>query len=227
MDKKHQETLVELARQGVNLILIGLMPKYDSDLSNCQVLANAIRCKTTSLGKIGTVEYSADRFPSYIFGSISCTEKRSKKIAKYGAKTVGLRISKFKGTVVLLSFDASSQGNHAKINFIQNILSDSKLPFPISCSHPGVRVFVHKGQKTGMLYLLNSQPSQSFKRFKTLPTNVVVQVDLRALGFRGSKVRLIDIFTSEEIISTTDELRDGLYFSLGNLDSRAYHFSMR
>lgn len=227
MDASHQEFLLDLARKGVNLILVGLLPKYSSDLSNCHILANAIRCKTTSLGKIGSVDYSADKFPGYVFGSITCTEKKSKKLAKYGAKTVGVRINKFKGNIILLTFDASSQGNYSKINFIKNLLSDLKLTFPISSSHPEVRVFVHKGQKTGMLYLLNSSPSQSFKRIKPLPTNVVVQVDLRAMGFRGGKVRLIDIFTSEEIISSVDELRDGLYFSLGNLDSRAYHFSMR
>lgn len=227
MDEEQQQFLLELARKGVHLILIGILPKITSEMKPCQVLANAIRCKTSVLGKIGTVTVAKDQFPSYIFGSINCTDKRSKKLATFGAKAVAVRINKFKGNIILVTFDASSQGNHFKINFLRNLLGDLKASFPVSTSHPDVRVFVHKANKTGMLYLLNSAPSQAFKRIKTLPTNVAVQVDLRALGFRGSKVRMVDIFTSEEILTTTDELREGLYFSLGNLDSRAYHFAMK
>ncbi|MCK4856907.1 MAG: beta-galactosidase, partial [candidate division Zixibacteria bacterium] len=227
MAEEHQHFLLDLARKGVNLILIGLLPKHSPNMGNCQALGNAIHCKTTSLDKIGSVQAGKDRFPSHIFGTINCTEKRSRKLVTYSGKTIGMRINKFKGNIILLTFDASSQGNHAKINFLRSLLSDLKVTFPINTSHPGIRVFVHKANKTGMIYLLNSSPSQVFKRVKTLPTNVVIQVDLRALGFRGSKVRLIDIYTSEEILTTTDELREGLYFSLENLDSRAYHFSMK
>lgn len=227
MEEAQQELLLELARNGVNLVLVGMLPRVNAEMSNCQVLANAIRCKTTSLGKIGTLTADKEKFPSHIFGSIASTEKRSKKLVKYGQKTVGIKISKFKGTIYLLTFDASSQGNHSKVTFLRTMLEEMKVAFPINTSHPGVRVFVHKANKTGMLYLLNSAPSQPFKRTKKMPTNVVVQVDLRALGFRGAKVRLLDIFTNEEILTTTEELKEGLYFSLGNLDSRAYHLSMR
>jgi hypothetical protein len=208
--------------------LIGLLPKYTSDLVPCQVLANAIHCRTQSLGRISTVTTGRDSFPSYIFGAATCTEKKSKKLATFGAKSVGIRINKFKGTVILLTFDVSSQGNHLKIGFLRNVLSDIKIKFPINTSHPNVRAFVHRGNKDGMFYLLNSSPTQAFKRTKALPTKVVVQIDLKALGFRGgSKVRMVDIFTNEEILTSVDELKEGLYFSLGNLDSRAYHFTVR
>lgn len=227
MEEAQQQLLLELARNGVDLILVGMLPKYNAEMGNCQVLANAIRCKTTTLGKIGTLTADKESFPAHIFGSINCTEKRSKRLVKYGAKTVGIKISKFKGSIHLLAFDVSSQANYAKIAFLRSMLGDLKVKFPIDTSHPGVRVFVHKANKTGMLYLLNSAPGQAFKRSKVLPTNVVVQVDLRALGFKGAKVRLLDIFTNEEILTTSDELKEGLYFSLGNLDSRAYHLSMR
>jgi hypothetical protein len=227
MDSEKQEFLLEKAKEGVNLILIGLMPKYDADLSTCQILANAIHCKTQPLGKIGNVSTSNDQFPGYIYGSITCTEKKSKKLATYAGKTVGVKINRFKGSIVLLSFDCSSQGNHAKINFLRNVLSDLNLTFRITTSHPNVRAFVHKGEKSGMFYLLNSSPSQPFRRSKPAATKVVVQVDLKGLGYRGSKVNLVDVFTDEEIITTADELREGLYFSLGNLDSRAYHFAVK
>lgn len=38
---------------------------------------------------------------------------------------------------------------------------------------------------------------------------------------------MVDVFTDEEILTTTDELREGLYFALGDLDSRAYHFTVK
>jgi beta-galactosidase len=227
MDADKQEFLLEKAKEGVNLILIGLMPKFDSDLNNCQTLANAIHCKTAPLGKIGNVSASNDQFPSYVYGSIACTEKKSKKLATYAGKTVGIKINRYKGTIVLLSFDCSSQGNYAKINFLKNTLSDLGVSFRITTSHPNVRAFIHKGEKSGMFYLLNSSPSQPFRRSKTAATKVVVQVDLKAFGYRGSKVNMVDVFTDEEILTTMEELREGLYFSLGNLDSRAYHFTVK
>lgn len=227
MDEEKQEFLVEKAREGANLILVGLLPRFNSEMQNCQVLANAINCKTQALGKIGTVVTSKDKFPSYVFGSINSTARKSKKLATYAKKNVGMVINKFKGTVVLLTFDFSSQGNHMKINFFQNLLSDLGVKFPIQTSHPNVRVFLHKGEKSCMLYILNSMPNQIFRRAKPQPTKVVLQVDLKAYGVKGNKVRLVDIFTNEEIITTADELREGLYFTLSTLDSRAYHLTAK
>ena len=55
MDADKQEFLLEKAKEGVNLVLIGLMPKYDADMNPCQILASAIHCKTQPHGKIGNV----------------------------------------------------------------------------------------------------------------------------------------------------------------------------
>ncbi len=227
MDEEKQEFLVEKARTGTNLILIGLLPRFDAEMKNCQILANAINCKTQGLGKIGTIVTSKDKFPSYVFGSINSTARKSKRLATYTKKNVGLVINKFKGAVVLLTFDISSQGNHMKVNFLQNLLADLGVKFPIQTSHPNVRVFFHKGEKSSMLYILNSMPNQIFRRAKPAPTKVVLQVDLKAYGVKGNKLRLVDIFTNEEIITTADELREGLYFTLSTLDSRAYHLTAK
>ncbi len=222
MDEEKQEFLVEKAKDGTNLILVGLLPRFNSDLGKCEVLANAINCKTQALGKIGTVITSKDKFPSYVFGSINSSARKSKKLATYAKKNIGLVINKFKGQIVLLTFDISSQGNHMKVNFLHNILEDLGVKFPIQTSHPNVRVFLHKGEKGSMLYILNSMPSQIFRRSRVMPTKVVVQVDLKAFGMKGNKVRMVDIFTNEEIITTSEELHEGLYFTLSTLDSRAY-----
>jgi beta-galactosidase len=227
MDQDKQEFLLAKAQQGVDLILVGLLPKYNSDMTPCQTFANAIHCKTLPLGKIASVVTPKDKLPGYVFGSINCTEKKSKKLALCAGKTVAIKINKYKGNVILITFDMSSQGNHMKVNFLQNLLMDLGIGFPIVTSHPNVRAFLHQGEKGGMFYLLNSSPSQVFRKTKAMPTKVVVQVDLKAFGFKGSKVKMVDIFTSEEILTTADELREGLYFSLNSLDSRAYHFTVR
>jgi hypothetical protein len=229
MDEQHQEFLVDLAKHGVNLVLVGQLPRCDSGLKNCSILANAINCKTQGLGKIGTVTTAKDKFPSYIFGSINSTARKTKKLASYGKKNVGIVINKFKGTIVLLTFDSSSQGNHMKINFTHNMLDDLGVKFPIMTSHPSVRVFLHRGEKndkTGVLYLLNSTPTQQFRQSLATPTKVVVQVDLKAFGIKGSKLRMKDLFTNEEILTTVDELKEGLYFTLSSIDSRAYYFKV-
>lgn len=227
MDEDKQEFLLEKARHGTDLILVGLLPKYNSDLSTCQTLANALHCKTQPLGKIGSIVTPKDKLPGYVYGSITCTEKKSKKLAVCGGKPVAIKINKFKGNVVLITFDMSSQGNHMKINFLQNLLMDLGINFPIVTSHPNARAFIHQGEKNGMFYLLNSSPTQIFRRTKSQPTKVVVQVDLKAFGFKGTKVKMVDIFTREEILTTVEELREGLYFSLNSLDSRAYYFTVR
>lgn len=114
-----------------------------------------------------------------------------------------------------------------KVNFLHNILEDLGVKFPIQTSHPNVRVFLHKGEKGSMLYILNSMPSQIFRRSRVMPTKVVVQVDLKAFGMKGSKVRMVDIFTNEEILTTAEELHEGLYFTLSTLDSRAYFLTAK
>ncbi|MCX6835279.1 MAG: beta-galactosidase, partial [candidate division Zixibacteria bacterium] len=47
MPEKDQEAIVDLAKAGVTIIMCGLMPKYDENFRECQILAKHFRIQTT------------------------------------------------------------------------------------------------------------------------------------------------------------------------------------
>ncbi|MFH1891954.1 MAG: beta-galactosidase [Candidatus Zixiibacteriota bacterium] len=228
MDEKEQNHIIDLAKSGHNIILIGTLPQYDTAMQPCTVLVKALRCKTTKEFKLGRVTADGQEFSSMVFGFLKTTEKRKKVLAKVAQKVVALSYSKYKGTVVLISFDPSTETNHHKMTFLEQILRSCKIKRYVETSNPRIRALVHKGDKKLVLFLMNSTPPLQFKEAAGGLTRTAVRLDLKALGFKGARIKMTDLFATEEVISTTAaDLSSGLYFTMSELDGRAYLLTSR
>ncbi|MEW5995018.1 MAG: beta-galactosidase, partial [Candidatus Zixiibacteriota bacterium] len=159
MARQDQEAIVELAKAGVTIIMCGLMPKYDEDFRECQILANHFRIKTTVDCRIGTVTHRWGEFPTHIYGSVRSTdEAKTKKLVKCDTKLAGVCSTRFKGNLYFFSFDIASGGNHNKLTFVEKVLAQEKITPYLYCSDPAVDVAFTLGEKNGLLFVVAPPP---------------------------------------------------------------------
>jgi len=214
MAEKDQEALVELSKSGTCIILCGVMPKYDENFKGCQILANCFRIKSSVENRIGTVTHKQGEFPTQVFAAIRAAEDaKTRKLVKSGPKVVGVCSSRFKGNLYYFSFNIASGGNHHKLTFIESILADEKIISHLYCSDPSIDVSFQMGNKKGLLFVIAPPPGELSDGLEGPAKEIIIKGDLKALGFKSAKIKLTDIFESEEVapIKTTGrELREGI-----------------
>ena len=215
MAEKEQEAIVELAKAGVTIVMCGLMPKYDETLKDCQILANHFRIKTSVDYRIGTIDHKNGAYPGYIYGSIRSTDdSKVKKLVKSDSKVIGVSSSRFKGSFYLFSFDLSSGGNHQKLSFFESILQGEKHESHLYCSDPSLDITFQMGDKNGILYIVAPPPGELSDGFESGEKEIIVKADLKPLGFKSAKMKLIDLFSEDEeaqpLKYTAKELKDGI-----------------
>ena len=162
-----------------------------------------------------------------LFGTLRTTEKRKRILAKVSQKVVALSYSKFKGDVILISFDPSSESNHHKMIFLESILLSFKIRRYVETSNPRIRAIVHRRENDVLLLLLNSNPSLQFKDETPAPTKTAVRLDLKALGLKSARIRMTELFSGEVIDTTATQLANGIPITMTHLDGRAYLISKK
>jgi beta-galactosidase len=214
MSEADQEAIVELTKSGVTVVLAGLMPKWDDNFKDCQVLANHFRIKTTVDYRIGTVEHKGGEFLSYLYASIRSTDdSRVRKLANVGAKTVGVCSTRYKGNLYLFSFDIASGGDHHKINFLESILESENVGSHLYCSDPAVDMGLQLSEKKGLLYLVAPPAGELSDGLEAGEKEIIVKVDLKAAGFKAPRQKLTNLFEGEEtkpIKTTAKDLKSGI-----------------
>ncbi len=215
MAVREQEALVELSKAGVHLVLCGVMPRYDEEFKECQVLANHFRIKTTVDYTIGSITHKTGSFPAYLYGSIRTTDDgKVKKLAHCGTKLVGVCSSRYKGNFYLFSFDLASGGNHHKLAFIESILEGEGISSFLYCSDPSVDISYHASDKKGLLFVVVPPPGELSDGFEPGRKEIIIRADLKKRGLTAARIKLTNILSPEEnseVIKTTAlELRDGL-----------------
>jgi len=214
MAESDQDVLVELAKAGVTLILCGVMPRYDENFKDCQILANHFRIRTTVDYHIGTISHKRGSFTSYIYASIRTTDDaKVKKICKSGSKVVGVCSTRFKGNLYLFSFDFASGGNHKKLAFIESILEAEKICSYLGCDDPSVDISFQMGNKKGILFVVVPPPGELSDGLEAHRKEIVINADLRQAGFSAARLKLTNILDGEEaqpIRTTAKDLRVGI-----------------
>jgi beta-galactosidase len=214
MAEKDQEAIVDLVKSGVTVIICGVMPKYDENMKDCQILANHFRIKTTVDYHIGTVTHKTGTFPGYIYGTIRTTDdSKVKKLVKSGTKVIGVCSTRFKGNLYFMSFDFASGGNHLKLSFVESILSGELINSNLYCSDPSIDMSFHKGSKRALLYIVAPPPGELSDGFEAGEKEIIIKVDLKSVGFKGTKIKLTNIFAEEEeapIRVTAKQLEEGI-----------------
>jgi beta-galactosidase len=226
MAVSEQEALVELVKAGVHLVVCGVMPRYDEDFKDCQVLANHFRIKTTVDYHIGNVTHKTGSFPAYIYGTIRSTDDgKVKKLAQAGSKTVAVCSTRFKGNFYLFSFDPASGGNHHKLSFIESILEGEGLSSYLYCSDPSVDISFHSGEKKGLLFIVVPPPGELSDGFEATSKEIIVRADLKKAGFSSARLKLTNILSEgeNEVIKTTSlQLRDGISLNVNFPDGMIF-----
>ncbi|UCG61391.1 MAG: beta-galactosidase [Candidatus Zixiibacteriota bacterium] len=226
MSEKSQEAIVELVKAGITVMLCGLMPKYDENFKDCQVLGNHFRIKSTVDYRIGTISHKTGSFPGYVYGSIRTTDdSKVKKLVKCDAKVVGVCSSRFKGNFYLFTFDIASGGNHQKLSYVESLLEGEKIASYLYCSDPSVDVSFQKNDKRGLLFVVAPPPGELSDGFEAGAKEVIVKADLRSAGFKSAKLKLTNLFGSEDekpLRLTAKELRDGIALNIQFPDGLIY-----
>jgi hypothetical protein len=246
MSARDQEAIVELAKSGVTIILCGVMPKYNEDFRDCQILANHFRIKTSTDYHIGTVTHKNGEFPTRIYGSIRSTDdSKVKKLVTSGTKTVGVASSRYKGALYLFAFDIASGGNHHKLAFVESILAAQDIKSHLYCSDPSVDVSFVMGKKKGLLFIVAPPPGELSDGLEGKRKEIIVKADLKPYGMSAAKVKLTSVLDNGEILArdasdkaresgieveevvkpiktTTKELREGMPFDIGFPDGHVY-----
>ncbi len=214
MSRRDQEAIVEMVKAGVTVIICGLMPKYDENLKDCKILSNHFRIKTTVDYHIGTVTHKRGDFPTYIYGSIRSTDdSKVKKIAKSGAKLVGVSSSRFKGNLYFFAFDIASGGNHNKLSFVESILKGEKISSHLYCSDPSVDISFQLGEKKGLLFIVAPPPGELSDGYEATKKEIIIKANLKKVGFKAARLKLTDLFGGEEaqpLKTTARELEEGI-----------------
>lgn len=222
MDIAEQELLVEKIKEGVNMIFVGLMPRYDTTGSTCNILSTFLRLKSSSSFEVAEVKYNDSAFPTLLYGTLSSTDSQMKTTAKAGKSVVAVKSNKYKGLLAFVSFDLSTQYYHTKMSFLESLLSECGVTPFIYTSNPDVRAIVRTDKKRALLYVLYSRPQLPFKKIERHPLQVAIKVDLKQIGIKTAKLRMTELFTGEKDVLTSKRLSTGIITELRSLDSRVW-----
>jgi hypothetical protein len=217
---------VSLAEKGTNVVLCGLMPKHDENGKDCSVLSKKLHMKTTPGEGIVEVETTqGQKFVSYQYGTIRSTDSKVKKIATAKGKTVGVVSSRFKGKVFFYSFDLASGGDFRKLLHLEHLLTDTKMALPVYISDPNIEVLLQKGEKSVVIFVLAPPAGELGDPTDVRVKEVLLKVDLRKVGFKGTKIKLVDQFADEEeppLKTTVEELKNGIILNIAFPDGKIF-----
>ncbi len=218
MSETAQENIVALAEKGINIILVGQIPHFDDGGKECGVLSKKLHMKTTAAEGVGEVEFGHGRLlTSYVYGTIRSTDPKVKKLATAKGKLVGAVSARYKGKVFLFTFDLASGGDFRKLYHLETVLEEAKVASATYVSDPNVEVIVQKSDKAMVIFLLAPPAGELGDATDVRYKEILLKVDLRKLGFKGVKIRLIDIYADEEAIplkTTVDDLLNGISLNI-------------
>jgi len=215
MDEETQSFLVELARRGKTIILFGLLPKMDDKMRKCEILSMALKAKTKKKLAIEEIDTYGKRYDALTFGYINASS-RAQVVAKAAGKKVGVRIKLGKGEVWLFTYDISAFRNHRRLLFLEEVLKKSKAQIFAWCSDPEIDLSVHKNDKCVVLYLINPKDSSKGN------SSFILKLFCRKLGIKGKRIRLIEPLENKIIRTNSKDLKNGIFLTMDNGDSRMY-----
>ncbi|MBD3218553.1 MAG: hypothetical protein GF310_09780 [candidate division Zixibacteria bacterium] len=222
MDASEQELIIEKIKEGKNIIFVGLVPKYDSNGNACNILSLYLKLRSTSSFEVADVKFDNQNFPALLYGTLRSSDTQAKSIAKAGKSVVAVRSNRFKGKVIFVSFDLSTQYYHSKMAFLESLLAECKIEPFIYTSNPDVRAIIRTDKNRALLYLLYSRPQLPFKKIERHPLQVAVQADLKKVGIRSAKLGMIELFSGEKKLITSRNLASGIIIELRSLDSHVW-----
>jgi len=231
MDGETQKLLVNLAKEGKNLILFGLLPRFDLNFKECNILCDSLKMRSKEHSAVGKVEASDREAVSFIYGHLRGV-KKSSVLAKHDDHPVGAVTRLGKGQVFIFTFDIAAELNHHKLSFLEDIFRQAGIQNQVYCDAPEVDLVIQENNDHTILYLINpsTEDHAAWSGNATSPTNnkkksskkIILRFDPRKLGIKGKKLRLIDLLGDEIIKTSPEELKTGIIIEIASPDSRMY-----
>lgn len=228
MPEAQQEAVVELLKRGINVIMCGLMPKYDEEFKDCPVLSRHMRIKTALGGGIDIVKLAqlkGFQFTAAYYGNVLSTDNKVRKMAILSKKNVGVASSRYKGTLYLFTFNLGSNGDHNKMVFLENLLAENGIQPYLYCSDPSVDIGVYKSGKKAVLFMVAPPSGELSCINDTASRDVIVRVDLRKLGIASARLKVTDLMAgegTEPAVVSSDTLRKGMPVKVDFPDGRIF-----
>jgi beta-galactosidase len=220
MGSETQEFLIEQAKGGKTIVLVGLLPKLDDKMRSCATLSEKLGVKTRPHPGSAFIQAYGERFPALTFGEITKRGAGSKIVAKEKTHVFGVSKKVGKGEVYLFTFDLAPRLNPQKTIFLNALLAEKKITTPVSCSDPRVQVVVHDGPKMAAVYLFT--PEKGENGSDGGDRKVIITLDCKKLGITAKRVRMLDVFGAEKIVTSPKELSEGRLIEIEEGDSRMY-----
>jgi hypothetical protein len=230
MPESQQEMIIELLKGGVNVVLCGLIPKYDEDFKDCQVLSRHLRIKTTLGMNIDTIKLKNSNFTAQLYGHILTTDNKVKKLATMSRKAVGVASSRYRGSLYLFTFDIGSNGDHNKLVYLEQLLAENGLVSHMYCSDPSVDMIIQTHGKKAVLFMAAPPAGELAALSDTTSREVVIRVNLRKAGIASARIKMVNLLAGEEaepIKITSDNLRKGLALPVDFPDGAIYMIEKR
>ncbi|PKK83952.1 MAG: hypothetical protein CVT49_05870 [candidate division Zixibacteria bacterium HGW-Zixibacteria-1] len=228
MPEAQQEAIIELLKRGVNVIMCGLMPKYDEEFKDCPVLSRHMRIKTALGGGIDIIkliQLKGIQFTAGYYGNVLSTDNKVRKLATLSKKNVGVASSRYKGTLYLFTFNLGSNCDHNKMVFLENLLAENGIQPYLYCSDPSVDISVYKSGKKAVLFMVAPPAGELSSINDTSSRDVIVRVDLRKLGIASARLKMTDLLAGEgvePVVITSDNMRKGIPVKIDFPDGRIF-----
>ena len=90
-------------------------------------------------------------------------------------------------------------------------------------SDPNIQVILQRSDSTFVIFVLAPPPGELDDATDIRHKEILLRIDLRKAGFRGTKIKLIDQFADEEaapIKTTVDELKNGIALDISFPDGK-------
>ena len=224
MSASAQKNIIGLAEKGVNLVLIGLLPRYDESGQECGELSKVLHIKTQLAEEIVEVDRGhGHQFVAFQYGIIRTKHPKVKELVIAKGKRVGVVSTSLKGKVFLYTFDIASGGDFRRLIHMESVLSELKLTTPVYVSDPNIEVVLHRGDSSFVIFLLAPPPGELADATDIRTKDILLKVDLRKAGFKGTRLQLTDQFAEEgalPIKTSVDELKSGISLTIGFPDAR-------
>ncbi|MFH2035635.1 MAG: hypothetical protein ABIJ45_04475, partial [Candidatus Zixiibacteriota bacterium] len=231
MAADQQEAIIELLKKGINVIMCGLMPKYDDEFKDCQILSRHMRIKTTLGQSIDIIKLAkGGQFTSTIYGNILATDNKIKRLATANKKVMGVASSRYSGTLSFFTFNIGSNSDHNKLVFLESLIGENKIVSHIYCSDPSIDMSVQQVGKKAVLFLVAPPAGELSAVADTSSREIIVRVNLRKFGIASARIKITDLMAGEEaepLKITAESLRKGIPLMVDFPDGHIYLIEKR
>ncbi len=233
MPAEQQEAIIELLKKGVTVVMCGMMPKYDEQFRDCQILARHLRVRTSLGNTIDTIKMIKEnsQFTAKVYGYVLSTDTKIKKLATVNKKCVGIASSRYKGTLYFFSYNIASGGDHNKMTCLESLLMENKINSVLYCSDPSIDMAVQKAGKKAVLYIVAPPAGELPSSIDTTNRKVIIRINLRKLGILSAGIKMTDLMANEEETEpmkiSSDNLKKGLAIDVDFPDGRIFLIERR